>query len=100
MHQEQAKRLAKIHELNGIRRRWRMSQPRVCYYCGVSLRKSKPGEWTRKVPQATVDHKQPLSRGGKDEPDNWAVCCQPCNTRKGRMTEEEFRKVKEAPDGK
>lgn len=81
-----------------LRARWKRQQPKVCHYCGCSLRPSRPGEWTRRVPRSTVDHKQPLSRGGHDHPDNWAVCCQPCNQRKGRMTEAEFRKaMKEAP---
>lgn len=99
MHQ-QAHRLGNKYAAIETRRRWRLSQPRECHYCGVSLRHSRPGEWARKVPNATVDHKVPLSRGGKDEPSNWAVCCQPCNVKKGQMTADEFRKVKEAPDGK
>ena len=37
------------------------------------------------------------SRGGHDHPDNWAVCCRPCNQRKGMKTEAEFRKTMEAP---
>lgn len=40
----------------------------------------------------TVDHRKALALGGKDEEANWILACSWCNTRKGVMTEEEFRK--------
>lgn len=42
----------------------------------------------------TVDHILPRTRGGKDEPANWAVCCLPCNMAKGNKTAEEFRALR------
>jgi len=41
--------------------------------------------------QATVDHRTPKSRGGLDRPRNFYICCEPCNTRKKNMTEDEYR---------
>lgn len=43
-----------------------MSDP--CAYCGV--------------PAEHLDHIVPLSRGGKDQYDNWAAACGSCNVRK------------------
>lgn len=37
-----------------------------------------------------VDHIVPVKRGGKDELTNLQVLCQPCNLRKGTMSNEEF----------
>lgn len=46
-----------------------------CGYCGV--READVGA------ELTVDHFQPRSRGGKDEPANWVYCCHACNEFKG-----------------
>lgn len=46
-----------------------------CGYCGVAERDVGS--------ELTVDHFQPRSRGGSDEPDNWVYCCHPCNEFKG-----------------
>ena len=53
-----------------------------CMYCGVKLRKGD-GE---------VDHKIPFSRGGKETPKNMQLLCGPCNTRKGALTDAQFRR--------
>ncbi len=58
----------------------------TCEYCGSITSKRKAFSWC----SATLDHRTPLSRGGKDEPDNWAVCCNRCNGLKGAMTQPEF----------
>jgi 5-methylcytosine-specific restriction endonuclease McrA len=31
---------------------------------------------------ATVDHVIPVSKGGRDAPDNWQLACMPCNQAK------------------
>ncbi len=32
---------------------------------------------------ATIDHIQPLSKGGLDAPSNWQLACHECNQKKG-----------------
>lgn len=51
-----------------------------CSYCGKSL----------SLEESTLDHKVPLARGGKDEQENLAIACDPCNQIKGHLTDEEF----------
>jgi 5-methylcytosine-specific restriction endonuclease McrA len=45
-----------------------------CGYCGV--READAGA------ELTVDHFQPRSRSGADDPTNWVYCCFTCNTHK------------------
>lgn len=49
-----------------------------CTYCG-------------ELRQLTMDHRIPLSRGGRHEIENITPACKPCNSRKHTRTEEEFR---------
>ena len=56
-----------------------------CYYCGCKLNNN----------QKTVDHKLPMSRGGKTTEDNLVVSCIDCNQDKDSMTEDEFNKFNE-----
>ncbi|MGB1014204.1 MAG: HNH endonuclease [Nannocystaceae bacterium] len=58
-------------------RRLIRAQGAVCSYCGcdLSLRKNAPD-------RATLDHVVPLSRGGLDAPENWALACAKCNAAK------------------
>ena len=51
-------------------------------YCAVYLRR---GDWH-------IDHKIPVSLGGKNEVDNYQALCVPCNLRKGAMTDKQFRR--------
>jgi hypothetical protein len=46
-----------------------------CGYCGVSERDA--------AAELTVDHFQPRSQRGADEPENWVYCCHACNEFKG-----------------
>lgn len=57
--------------------------PFVCYYTGVELSKS----------DFSVDHKQPLDRGGTNDFSNLCVCTKQINTTKGTMTEKEFKSL-------
>jgi hypothetical protein len=38
---------------------------------------------TRKPNSTSVDHIVPLSKGGADDPSNWALMCRACNQAKG-----------------
>lgn len=49
-----------------------------CFYCASDLFKFE------------IDHKTPLSVGGRHAPGNIAIACQPCNRRKGSKTVPEF----------
>ena len=53
-----------------------------CMYCGTKIREG----------DGQVDHKLPFSRGGKETPKNMQLLCAPCNTRKGKQTDGEFRR--------
>jgi 5-methylcytosine-specific restriction endonuclease McrA len=46
-----------------------------CHYCGKGL--------TRQT--ATGDHRNPISRGGKNKQRNIVIACTDCNSRKGSM---------------
>jgi hypothetical protein len=46
-----------------------------CGYCGTS--EVDAGA------ELTIDHFQPRSRGGSDDPANWVYCCHACNEFKG-----------------
>jgi 5-methylcytosine-specific restriction endonuclease McrA len=48
----------------------------VCQYCGIDC----------KGTDATLDHVQPLSKGGKSSWSNLTTACKPCNYRKANHT--------------
>ena len=58
---------------------------RKCYYCR---------EYTL-IGQRSIDHKQPIARGGLHSVDNLVMACRTCNGRKHAKTEDEFRKIME-----
>lgn len=51
-----------------------------CYYCNKELR----------ITGYELDHKTPLSRGGKHTLSNVVISCMKCNRQKGIKTEKEF----------
>lgn len=57
--------------------------PFVCYYTSVPL----------EVDDFSVDHKQPVNRGGTNDLTNLCVCTKVMNTSKGNMTEQEFKEL-------
>ncbi len=54
-----------------------------CMYCGRKL----------SLADMHVDHKTPVVRRGSNSMSNLQLLCAPCNTRKGDMTEGEFRRA-------
>ncbi|MCK4368638.1 MAG: HNH endonuclease [Dehalococcoidales bacterium] len=58
------------------------SQKGRCMYCGRKLG----------LAYLHVDHKTPISRDGSNKIRNLQLICGPCNTRKGSMTDGEFRR--------
>lgn len=65
------KALRRAHELHGGH----------CFYCKKPL---GPGE-------ITIDHVEPVRRGGRDELQNLLIACDPCNSDKGPRAIESFR---------
>jgi 5-methylcytosine-specific restriction endonuclease McrA len=43
-----------------------------------------------KITRVTLDHVQPLSRGGHHTPENVKVCCEACNMAKDNKTLAEY----------
>jgi hypothetical protein len=65
-----------------------------CFYCGVRLIKRKRGLDGKVInlPETrTIDHVQPLGRGGTDNSSNKVFACYKCNMIKKTMTLMEFR---------
>lgn len=60
-----------------------------CIYCRSQLTTSK----------ATLEHKKPVSRGGRDNPGNLAASCRLCNQTKGSLTDPQFRKLIKSGEG-
>ena len=46
-----------------------------CTYCGVPAREAR----------LVIDHVHPFSKGGADDPSNYAASCVPCNSGKGDL---------------
>jgi 5-methylcytosine-specific restriction endonuclease McrA len=59
---------------------WKKAARKVCYWCGKKC--------ARKF---TVDHYEPLARGGKHEASNLVIACPTCNIRKNAKDPEQFR---------
>ena len=68
-----------------LRQSIRVRDDNRCCYCDVSE--------TDAGSELTIDHIQPLSQGGNDNPENLAYCCHPCNEFKGnyRFAESDLR---------
>ncbi len=51
------------------------------------------GKKEREATYFDIDHKTPMARNGSDSFSNLQLLCRPCNTRKGAMTDGQFRKA-------
>ena len=49
-----------------------------CHWCGCVLT----------IETATLEHIYPLSKGGLDNPNNYTLACEPCNTKRGNSMPE------------
>lgn len=58
-----------------------------CYLCRMPLN----------AKTAIIEHRKPVSRGGSNWPANLAPACRPCNSKKWRKTEAEYRAEIQAP---
>lgn len=64
---------------------------RRCAYCNCRLyRQGRQASFDCQL-LASVDHRDPLGRGGAESEENYAMACVACNGAKGNMTEAEFR---------
>lgn len=58
-----------------------------CEYCGTEVLRNVAPKNPRR---ATVDHKIPICRGGKNNRSNYAIACYGCNSAKGPLAVCEF----------
>ena len=69
--------------LEEIRSLFLESYGKQCRYCTDVLL----------VYNIVCDHMYPLSLGGDSTPNNLAIICKRCNTRKGHLTDKEYRSL-------
>lgn len=66
----------------------------ACIYCGVTMLFQSFPKGDRDPRQATLEHRQPISRGGSHTWANCAIACWGCNISKGAKTEAEFMAIR------
>lgn len=67
-----------------MKKRWKkLYRASVSFTCPYCL-----GQFP--LSEATRDHKNPKSRGGKTDETNIVLCCKKCNAEKGALTVEEY----------
>lgn len=79
-----------------LRRQRKINGSLVCYICGKDkLIANFNSPYSIGGRGATVDHRVPLSKGGKKfNEENLEVCCDPCNSGKSDKSLEEFKQKK------
>lgn len=65
-----------------------------CFYCGVEMQFARARNREFNSNDATIEHRLPLSRGGKHVWDNVVLACRECNLSKNMKTEVEFTEYK------
>jgi hypothetical protein len=78
-HRTRARQDGQVLEYNLDQLRELLAASPCCAYCRM------PVSWS-----ASIDHKTPIARGGRNAFSNLAVCCRRCNALKGQFTEAEF----------
>lgn len=66
-----------------IKKRLSKKSANKCHYCGVQNKRK----------DMTVDHKTPLSKGGKNTGSNYVLACFDCNQKKGDMDYDEYMEM-------
>src|SRR5579859_435803 len=76
--------------MNAVEAKYRLRKDR-CHYCKIPVVYTKitRGATTPRN-RATIDHRIPVCRGGKNELSNYVTCCIKCNEEKGQLTEKEY----------
>jgi 5-methylcytosine-specific restriction endonuclease McrA len=67
------------------RKRFLMRRDPHCKWCGIPLTMDRE-QVTEGLRLATLDHEIPLDAGGLDNPNNYVLACEPCNTARGNRT--------------
>ena len=80
VHGEQSGKAMREEVTGANLNRLRLRQGNRCYYTGAELT----------LANVSIDHKQPLSKGGKHTVGNIALCLSEVNKMKRQMTEQEF----------
>lgn len=63
------------------------AQNHRCCWCGIRM--VTGGQLSN---SATIEHIEPKSKGGEDHPDNYAIACSKCNTKRGTKDIEVFKR--------
>ena len=83
--------LVRIAYQTAVKVYWRTrlseAQNHRCCWCGMHMTELQGREHS-----ATIEHVVPISVGGKDDPENYAVACNKCNRRRGNTPADEFLK--------
>lgn len=70
---------------------WSERASDLCFYCEREMTAPALTDDRKHPLMATVEHRQPLSRGGdRHDRQNAVLACRDCNELKGNMTEAEF----------
>lgn len=72
---------------------YKSTEDHFCPYCHILLKKWD-GKKKRHGNYTTVDHINPICRGGTDTDDNLILCCSSCNGHKGHLNWDEYWCVK------
>lgn len=76
--------------MNTIAAKYRLTAHK-CYYCEAPIVYVKQNKGQKQPDNLrTIDHRIPVSRGGKNELQNYVECCNKCNSEKGQLTETEY----------
>jgi 5-methylcytosine-specific restriction endonuclease McrA len=82
--------------IRNVRLRLMKDQDFTCFYCLRAIYVSwhdAPDLDAANLRQGTIDHIEPLSKGGSWKRYNLCAACRDCNCRKGTLSEEEFHEI-------